>query len=336
MVASKSQNLLPVVDTVQDAYRGSAGRLPAVGRDGAARRAGHLASRVRFGVAEPQALRRVREVSQGLGDVSRLDGLLPGVLDGALSLTGADFGNVQLLDPVTGSLWLVTQSGFGPQFLDYFAVVADGHSACGRAAQSGAQAVIVDVTADAGFAPHRGIAAASGFRAVLSTPLADYSGRLIGMVSTHFARPHRPAAADRQAMALFGDFAGQAAARHLGVPAGDGPGDAVGRAVLSALLDAADGQEPGGAVLPGRGGRKNRAARPPAPAEDTMAGFAEDIVNRLMSVGLSLERARSIAGEGPAADRVVAAADQVDRLIGDIRTLTFRLAADRHEHSPDR
>jgi hypothetical protein len=32
----------------------------------------------------------------------------------------------------------------------------------------------------------------------------------------------------------------------------------------------------------------------------------------------------------------VAAADQVDRLIGEIRTLTFRLAADQQKHFPGR
>jgi len=153
-----------------------------------------------------------------------LGSLLPPVLAGALWLTGADFGNIQLLDPATRSLRIVTQSGFGPEFLDYFAVVDDGHSACGRAAQAGAQAVIADVTADPGFAPHRDIAAASGFRAVQSTPLVDHAGRLIGMVSTHFRRPHRPAGTDLQIMELYGDFAGEALAWYLGAPAGDGPG----------------------------------------------------------------------------------------------------------------
>jgi hypothetical protein len=47
-------------------------------------------------------------------------------------------------------LKIVTQAGFGPEFLEYFAVVDDDASACGRAAQEGAQVVIVDVNADAG------------------------------------------------------------------------------------------------------------------------------------------------------------------------------------------
>jgi GAF domain-containing protein len=49
----------------------------------------------------------------------------------------------------------------------------------------------VRVEIDAGFAPHRAIAAASGFRAVQSTPLRNRAGDLLGMFSTHFRQPHQ-------------------------------------------------------------------------------------------------------------------------------------------------
>ena len=73
-----------------------------------------------------------------------------------------------------------------------------------------------------------------------------------------------------------------------------------------------------------------------ASLEDTMSQFAEYVVNRLFSVGLSLENARSIVGEGPAGDRVAAATEEVDRMIRDIRTITFGRAADRGKDAPDR
>ena len=66
----------------------------------------------------------------------------------------------------------------------------------------------------------------------------------------------------------------------------------------------------------------------PAARQDTMPELAGYIVNRLFSVGLSLESARSIAGNGPAGDRI-AATDEVDRLIRDIRTALFGLTEDR-------
>ena len=61
---------------------------------------------------------------------------------------------------------------------------------------------------------------------------------------------------------------------------------------------------------------------PPAP-QDAMPEFAHHIVNRLFSIGLSLDSARSIVGLGPAGDRVAAATDEVDRLIREIRDHEF-------------
>jgi hypothetical protein len=61
---------------------------------------------------------------------------------------------------------------------------------------------------------------------------------------------------------------------------------------------------------------------PPVP-QDAMLEFAHHIVNRLFSIGLSLDSARSIVGKGPAGDRVAAATDEVDRLIREIRDYVF-------------
>jgi len=335
MFASKSQNLPGMPDQAAAVYRESAGQPPSADGQLLARRAGHVASVVRFSLDEPESMQRLHEVIGSIDDVSSLGSLLPAVLDGALWLTGADFGNVQLMDPATGSLRIVTQSGFGPEFLDYFAVVDDGHSACGRAARAGAQAVIADVTADPDFAPHRDIAAASGFRAVQSTPLLDHAGRLIGMVSTHFRRPHRPSGTDLQIMKLYADYAGETLTGHLRTPAGDGLGAPITRAVISALLDPGISRPPAVTGLSGPGsapgGRERRPAHPPAPSDQAISRFAGDVVNRLFSIGLSLDSALSIAGTGPAGDRVAAATNELDRLIRDIRTMVFSRAGDREQ-----
>jgi len=283
MSAGKSQNLPGPLEQAEAVYRNGAAQFPVTGAM-IARQARHFATTVRLRRNEPRAMRRLDEVTGGLGDVPTLGSLLTRVLDGALSLMGADFGTIQLLDPVTGSLRLVTQCGFDSGFLDHLAV-DDGHSASGRAAREGAQATIADVTADPGFAPHRGAAAASGFRTVQSTPLADQAGHLLGVVSTYFQRPHHPPGLDLRIMELYADVAGEAMAAHLvalGVPVPD-------------------------------------AASP----DDTMTQFAGYIVNRLFSVGLSLDSARSTVGKGPAGDRVAAAADQVDRMIREIRDYMF-------------
>jgi len=131
-------------------------------------------------------------------------------LEDALSLLRADRGNVQIVDTDSGCLRIAAQAGFSDEFLEYFAIVNDDGSACGRAAHQLAQTVIVDVNTDPGFAPHREIAAASGFRAVHSTPLVDLHGHLVGVLSTHYPSPYRPPNRDLQLMRRFGELIGQA------------------------------------------------------------------------------------------------------------------------------
>ena len=67
----------------------------------------------------------------------------------------------------------------------------------------------------------------------------------------------------------------------------------------------------------------------PTAPQDAMPELTGYIVNRLFSVGLSLETARDIAGNGPAGDRIAAATDEVDRLIRDIRTAMLGIPEDR-------
>ena len=131
-------------------------------------------------------------------------------LEDALSLLRADRGNVQIVDPASGSLRIAAQTGFSDDFLEYFAVVDDDGSACGRAARQLAQTVIADVNTDPRFAPHREIAAASGFRAVQSTPLVDTRGHLLGMLSTHYPCPYRPPDEDLELMKRLGGLMGRA------------------------------------------------------------------------------------------------------------------------------
>ena len=80
-------------------------------------------------------------------------------------------------------------------------------------------------------------------------------------------------------------------------------------------MSAGDGQNPPG-------------PQEPAGPREELEDFASHIVNRLFSIGLSLESARSIVGHGPAGDRISAATDEVDLLISDIRATLFSSATD--------
>ena len=180
---SRDLRLRRLLEQTEAAQRNAAARLRECGLPEAARLAEQFAASVRFDLDEPRAARRLYAAAGKLRGASRAGVLFRRVLEGALSLGGADRGNLQLVNPATGSLLIVAEHGFGAEFLAHFAEVDDDRSACGRAARNHAQTVIPDVMADPGFAPHRAIAAASGFRAVQSTPLTDRDGRLLGVVS---------------------------------------------------------------------------------------------------------------------------------------------------------
>ena len=142
--------------------------------------------------AELTAMTRLHEFSTHLLSIDELQPILEEVLDATIALQHADFGNIQLCDPEVRALEIVAQRGFRQEFLQYFRSVSDVGSACGRAMNLRERIIIEDVESDSGFAPHRQIAASAGFRAVQSTPLVTRERELLGVISTHFRRPHRP------------------------------------------------------------------------------------------------------------------------------------------------
>jgi PAS domain S-box-containing protein len=125
---------------------------------------------------------------------SDFDRNLNEVVDTAVAITGADKGNLQLLDPTRRVLTIAAQRGFGEPFLKFFASVRDDASACAAAMKSGKRVIVEDVRESEIFAgqPSKEVLLDAGLRAVTSTPLMASTGNLLGMISTHFATPHRP------------------------------------------------------------------------------------------------------------------------------------------------
>lgn len=185
-----------LLDRAAGIQRNSAAVLRYHGRETDARKAEQAALRIDLAIEDPEATARMFASAQTVREAEGYNQVLGSALDGAMSFLGADLGNIQLRDSQSGALWIAAESGFNTEFLEHFALVADDGSACGRAASRRAQVVIADVDKDEAFEPHRHIASAARFRAVQSTPLVDGKDRLIGVISTHFRRPHRPSARD--------------------------------------------------------------------------------------------------------------------------------------------
>lgn len=175
-----------------------------------AARADQFAARIRLTLDEPKETRRMHALAEAVRDSPDTSVLFKRALEGALALIGGDRGNIQTRELTNGSLRIAAQCGFDSEFLEYFAIVEDDTSACGRAATARSQTVIIDVREDPAFEPHREIAAASRFRAVQSTPLVDPTGRVRGVISTHYRHPHRPGSRDLQLIQWYAERVGAA------------------------------------------------------------------------------------------------------------------------------
>jgi GAF domain-containing protein len=132
------------------------------------------------------ALGRIREAS------SQPDAMLGAALESAVHASAADMGNIQIAG--ADGLRIVAQRGFERPFLDFFALVADDTSACGRAIKAGRRVVVGDVAHDAVFAGTDAglVMEAARARAVQSTPIVAASGWILGVISTHYERPYEP------------------------------------------------------------------------------------------------------------------------------------------------
>ncbi len=144
-------------------------------------------------------LRKLQDVSTRLIGESDLTTLLGEFLDAAIEITNADMGDVQLLDAATGDLRIAAQRGFERSFLAFFNATHTGTAASGPAIQARQRMVIDDVASSPAFdSASREVMLGAGVRAVQSTPLVTRSGKVVGVLSTHYRVPACPAERELQ------------------------------------------------------------------------------------------------------------------------------------------
>ncbi|WP_369207555.1 ANTAR domain-containing protein [Streptomyces sp. PU-14G] len=142
--------------------------------------------------------------------------VLGAVLRRSMEITETTMGNVQLVDPVTGSLRLEKSRGLDEDFEEFFDRVdhtrTDGaETSCAVAARLVARVTVTDVATDTVFTERaRRVLLAAGSRGCHSTPLTAAPGRLQGVVSTHHTHPVRAlTAAQARALDEMGAQAGR-------------------------------------------------------------------------------------------------------------------------------
>ena len=137
------------------------------------------------------------------------------ILDDVITFHGAQYGLVQL--PVGDDLVIAAQRGFGPQFLRMIRhLKKDNGFSCGRAQRDGQSIVVYDVETDPDYALYRNAVKEAGFRSVQSTPFVTEDGKLIGIVSVHFAVPGGPWKSAGETFRLYSTVAAGQAYELLG------------------------------------------------------------------------------------------------------------------------
>jgi PAS domain S-box-containing protein len=139
-----------------------------------------------------------------------LASMLEPVLEAAIKLQGADFGDIALYDTDLHTLRIVAHQGVGQEFMDRFGCTdANDATTCREPTSDGQRLVIENVREYAPYAPHLGVAAATGYLGLNSTPLTERgTTHALGMLTTLFREPYRP---DETSLQLSDLFAAQAA-----------------------------------------------------------------------------------------------------------------------------
>jgi PAS domain S-box-containing protein len=120
---------------------------------------------------------------------------LSAVVETAIAITGAPRGSLQLLETGSDALTIAAQHGFDDTFLRFFARVQHNAPVTAAAAMRAKDRFIIeDVAKSEIFYDKKtlNVLLHAGVRAVQATPLIDANGKVFGVISTHFSKPHRP------------------------------------------------------------------------------------------------------------------------------------------------
>ena len=146
---------------------------------------------------------RLQEISTLLIQESNLDSLYRRILDAVIDLMSSDMASMQVFHPERKELGLLAWKGFHPQSATFWEWIGfDSGSSCAAALSAGRRVIVPDIEASEFVADSANTAEyrRSGIRAVQSTPLLSRSGRLLGMISTHWRTPHQPSERDLRSL----------------------------------------------------------------------------------------------------------------------------------------
>ena len=156
---------------------------------------------------------RLQEISTQLLIENRTDALYQKIIEAAAAIMRSDFASIQLYRQergLGGELKLLAHRGFGPDAIKRWEWVSAGSTtSCGASLRDCKRVIVPDVETNEMIAGTLDleIFRRTGIRAMQTTPLLSRDGHILGMISTHWARPHCPSERD---LILFDLLARQA------------------------------------------------------------------------------------------------------------------------------
>lgn len=144
----------------------------------------------------------LQSISAAMIHEENVDELYKMFVDAAVKIARSDFGSMQMFVPErgeSGELLLLASHGLDEQAQSYWKWVSvDAGSTCGQSLRTRSRVIAEDYR-ECDFALRRNDLEAfvgAGILAAQSTPLYSRKGQLLGMISTHWSRPHRPSEHD--------------------------------------------------------------------------------------------------------------------------------------------
>ncbi|PWU04380.1 MAG: hypothetical protein C5B52_01580 [Bacteroidetes bacterium] len=153
--------------------------------------------------------KQLQLISTKIIEQSNIDELYEAILNAATEIMNSDCASIQTMIQDKEELYLLAYKNFHPTSVKHWEYVkADSHSSCGLALIKGERVIIPDIENhpfdDVDYKAYR----MSGIVAIQSTPLTSRSGKLVGMISTHWKKVCTPS---DEKLNLFDVLARQAA-----------------------------------------------------------------------------------------------------------------------------
>ena len=149
--------------------------------------------------AELADTRLLASVSAELVHQENVEAIYEKIIDAAVGIMHSDFASMQMLVPERrngqGELFLLAHRGFAPEDADTWKWVStDSYCICGEVLRTGGRVIVTDFETCEFMAGTPGLASyrRAGIRAAQSTLLRSRAGQVLGMISTHWRKPHEP------------------------------------------------------------------------------------------------------------------------------------------------